>query len=77
MVENNSPQSVASYASVIAQDVVFSQADRLHLADLLVARHCVISSGGSIERHVCMDPQLPQDNATSQVPEMERGLWAL
>lgn len=59
---------------MIAQDVVFSQADRLHLADLLVARHCVMSWGGSIERDVCMDPQLPRDNGTSQVPEMEWGL---
>lgn len=58
---------------MISQDVVFSQADRLHLADLLVAQHCVISQGGSMERDVCMDPQLPRDNGTSQVPEMERG----
>lgn len=57
--------------------MVFSQTDGLNLPDLLVVQHSAITQGVSLESDDSMDPRLPQDNGTSKVPEMKKGLWAI
>lgn len=52
---------------------MLTQTDKSHLPDLLVAPHPAITLGVHVESGVYIDLLLPQDNGTSQVPEMKKG----